>query len=476
MILNTRCSFLPGSLGADRICDRARFTAYTSVSNLCSYRALWMKKPIRVFLIILLSAVAALLGLLIIRNLIDYPVYYAAGQSLLGGRSDLYAPDFALGQVMDYRYPPLFLVSFAPLWNLPYSISAYVWYLMSLVEIFGCAVIVLRIFPEIGRSTKLWLLVVLGTVQYFVMVLHYGNAHLLATFCLFAALYFLIAERSVLAGLLMAIAITIKLTPLLVLPYLAIKRRWNILAMVFVFLVVLNLIPAFWFGFEANNRLLAGWYRHVVASQEFHEDNGPINLSLKGQLRRYLSTIPYSERVDGDVRYPEVNVASLSRQQLFYAWLIVSSVITAGVLALLWRNRKGPRTEEGSKANQRIGLLETDLSIMICLMLLVEPLTSKIYFIALLWPLACLASIAVEQLNSRRAIAPKALIAIAAINLILPLLPGRSIQRWLLALGADFYLNCLLMGVLLFVLLHRRVTQLQSGVSQMPAQSEAKMP
>jgi hypothetical protein len=435
-----------------------------------------MKKPSRVLLIILLSAVAALLGLLIIRNLIDYPVYYAAGRSLLRGRWDLYAPDFALGQVMDYRYPPLFLISFAPLWNLPYSISAYVWYLMSVVEIFGCAVIVVRLFPETRRSTKAWLFVVIGTAQYFVMVLHYGNAHLLATFCLFAALYFLIAKRSVLAGLLMAIAITIKLTPVLILPYLAIKRRWNSLVMVFVFLVALNLIPAFWFGFQANNRLLVGWYRHVVASQEFHEDNGPINLSLKGQLRRYLSSIPYSERVDGDVRYPEVNVASFSRQHLFNAWLILSSLITAGVLALLWRNRKGLQNEDGSNAYQRIGLLETDLAIMICLMLLVEPLTSKIYFIALLWPLACLASIAVEQLNSRRAIALKALAAIATINLILPLLSGRSIQRWLLVLGVDFYLNCLLMGVLLFVLLHHRVTQQQSGVSQMPAPSEARMP
>src|ERR1041384_3542169 len=98
-----------------------------------------MKNPTRIVLITLVCVAAALLGLLVIRNLIDYPVYYAAGRSLLSGRWALYAPDFALGGVMDYRYPPLFLIAFAPLWNLPYSASAYVWYLLSLFEILGCA-------------------------------------------------------------------------------------------------------------------------------------------------------------------------------------------------------------------------------------------------------------------------------------------------------------------------------------------------
>ena len=60
-------------------------------------------------------AVVVLLGLVFVRNQTDFAVYYAAGKSLLSGRTDLYSPDFARGVVMDYRYLPFFILVFAPL-------------------------------------------------------------------------------------------------------------------------------------------------------------------------------------------------------------------------------------------------------------------------------------------------------------------------------------------------------------------------
>src|SRR5215467_12515033 len=131
-----------------------------------NHRAIWILAG---------SVFVALLGFVFIRNLIDFPVYYAAGQSLIKGRTDLYAPDFALGQVMDYRYLPFFLVAFTPLWLITYSVSAYIWYLLSVTEIAGCVIIISRIFPVLRSSKKAWLLIGLSTLQYFVMALHYGN-------------------------------------------------------------------------------------------------------------------------------------------------------------------------------------------------------------------------------------------------------------------------------------------------------------
>jgi hypothetical protein len=178
-----------------------------------------------------------------------------------------------------------------------------------MLEIIGCVLIVVRVFPSFRESGILWVVVALGVIQYFVMALHYGNAHLLVTFLLFASLYCVLQQKDLMAAALMALAITIKLTPGLLLPYLVLKRRWTHLVSVCVFLVALNIAPSIYFGFHGNSELLRSWYGHVVASQEFHEDNGPINLSLKGQLRRYLSTVDYSQRVDGDVQYPAINLA-----------------------------------------------------------------------------------------------------------------------------------------------------------------------
>lgn len=407
--------------------------------------------------------VIALLGLLFIRNLIDFPVYYAAGRSLLGGRVDLYAADFAVSRVMDYRYPPLFLVLLAPLWLVPYSIASYIWYLLSAVQIMGCVYINIRTFPELRSSWRGWILIALGTASYFVMVLHYGNAHLLATFLLFASLYGFLQGRAAVSGLFMALAITIKLTPVLLLPYFVLKRKWKLLAAVTLFLVILNLLPAAYFGVRLNNELLVGWYRHVVASQEFHEDNGPINLSLKGQLRRHLTSVDYSKRADGDVQYPAVNITALSREGIDLVWASITVVLFAAVLLVyLWgagRSVAGGIGREGGEEEGRKGVRREiaahELSVMICLMLLVGPLTSKIYFIALLWPVANLASLALNR-NSRAArVSMFVLCVVALANLVLPLLPGRSIQRLLLVLGIDFYLTCLVMAALLLNLVTR---------------------
>src|SRR5258706_10849975 len=131
-----------------------------------------MQKTWRIILILSCGSALALLGFVFIRNLVRFPVYYAAGRSLLSCRTDLYSPDFALGRVMDYRYPPFFLVALFPLWLLPYSVAAYIWYLLSVIEIAGCVVIVRRAFQV---SRLLWLAVALLVAQYFVMALHYGN-------------------------------------------------------------------------------------------------------------------------------------------------------------------------------------------------------------------------------------------------------------------------------------------------------------
>ena len=183
----------------------------------------------------------ALLGFIFIRNLIDFPVYYAAGQSLVSGRSDLYAPDFALGRVMDYRYPPFFILALYPLWLLPYPAAAYLWYILSIIEI-AASVFFLRRLLDPPRSA--WLIALFATGQYFVMILHYGNAHLPAIFLLLASFYLFARKKDPLAALMMALSITIKLTPVLLMPYFAIKRRWKFLALTAVFLVGLNIAPS----------------------------------------------------------------------------------------------------------------------------------------------------------------------------------------------------------------------------------------
>lgn len=434
-----------------------------------------MTKNSRTIAALVVAALILLLGFVFSSNLVDFPVYYSAGRSLLSGRTDLYAPDFALGRVMDYRYPPLFLFAVLPLSLTTYPIAAYVWYLFCAGAVVGCTVIVSRVFYGSHASKTMSVLVALAVAQYFVMALHYGNAHLIAVFLLYASLYFFLRRKDIPAAALISLAITIKLTPALLLPYFALKKRWTLLVAISLFVMMINIVPSIYFGFRENNSLLRAWYGHVIESQTFHEENGPINLSLKGQTRRYLSPVDYSQRVDGDVRYPNVNVLDASRETTEQVWMAIAATIFAGVLVfIMWRTI--PTMDSEAKPQRQ--LISLELGLMICLTLLVGPLTSKIYFIALLWPAACLADFAATR-NDQTAgrVVFRGIVAVAVLNVVLPLLPGRSVQRWLLVVGADFYVNLVMMGMLAYALvIQSRSLRLQSVELRTQVPSEARRP
>jgi hypothetical protein len=414
----------------------------------------------RVLFAILLVIFAALLGLVFIKNLIDFPVYYAAGRSLIGGRTDLYAPDFALGQVMDYRYPPIFLIPFIPLWHLPYKVAAYFWTWLSILQIAGCVLLLKNsvVLPEI--PSRVWVMLFFITGQYFIMILHYGNAHLLAIFFLIASIYLARIRKRSIAAFLLALAITIKLTPGLFLLYFAIKKEWKFLGLIGAFIVAINLLPSLYFGVDQSIELHRTWFSHVVVNQAFHEENGPINLSLKGQLRRYFTEVDYSQRVDGDTRYPKFNLLSLSPQTVDGLWIAISILVVVLVLVLIFISTRA-KMQTGEEPRS-IGYL-TEVGLFICLMLFIGPLTSKIYFIALLVPAFALCLQASQKPTSGQR---RILLFIALLNSLLPLLPGRWLQRWFLVLGVDFFVNLLLMLLLAVDLFRRQITS--QGLSDGP--------
>ena len=378
----------------------------------------------------------AVLGVVFVRNLTDFSVYYAAGKSLLNGRTDLYAPDFARGVVMDYRYLPPFILAFAPLSLAPYRVAAWVWHLLDTLAIVVAVISIASMYRDVAYSrVKVWTVAFLIVVPYFAMALDYGNVHLIVTALMFAGLSLALRNRDVPAAALLAVAITVKLIPAITLPYFALTRRFTLLALVVLFTAAITLLPSAYFGLAGNRDLIGRWYEHVIAGQEFHEINGPINLSLKGQLRRTFTQVDYTKRVDGDHRYAAVNVAALSTSTIDRVWLALSLCAFVAGLALI-------------KRAPDIRLQALQIGLLVCVMLFVGPLTSKVYLVALLWPIVAVGIAAWDHAAVRRT-----LIVVAITSSALPLLPGRTMQRLLLVAGADFYVSCAILGLVAFVLM-----------------------
>jgi hypothetical protein len=119
--------------------------------------------------------------------------------------------------------------------------------------------------------------------------------------------------------------------------------------------------------------------------------------------------------------------------------MALSAFMFAGGLVLIWISARPP-------TDIRVAMLQ--IGLLICLMLFVGPLTSKVYLVALLWPVAAVGVAAWDQDAIRRA-----LIGVASMSAILPLLPGRTMQRLLLVAGVDFYVSTAILILVVFALM-----------------------
>ena len=231
--------------------------------------------------------------------------------------------------------------------------------------------------------------------------------------------------------------------------------------------LVLNFFPALYFGFSANFQILFDWFQHISGENAvFHEIHGAINQSLRGQLQRLLTDIDYSKRYDGDAGYPLINLVSFPVEIVnLVAWIIVIWLYTA-VCWFLWsRGIKSVEFESNTavrktRQNSNHSPTSTDLQLCIstglevglilCALLLFGPMTSRIYLIALLWPVFFLVQYARFNQGIGSRIVLSTVVLTAIINTgapIVPLITGQSPGQWsrlLLVLGTDFILSLMI--------------------------------
>jgi hypothetical protein len=159
----------------------------------------------------------------------DAAAYYLAAGDLLDGRLP-YREDVS-GAIVNYagegvyRYPPLFAVLFLPMAGLPFAITALLWCAALAALYTGVVALVAR---EAGPARWPWwlpALVVVGPLTDW--TLGFGNASVLLLVALLGADLADRRGRSGIAGALVAGAVFVKLTPLLLLVYYAARGRWT---------------------------------------------------------------------------------------------------------------------------------------------------------------------------------------------------------------------------------------------------------
>jgi hypothetical protein len=363
------------------------------------------------------------------RQPMDFRVYHFGARGVFNGTRPVYGLTSGLGWPMHYRYPPLFLLLFAPFALLPLGPAAVVWLLLKVVllvwlvrKLWSASFsLPLRGGVAAGSAGGVVLVPILLIAPYLIEEFRYGNAQFFIIVLTAAALLFA-SDRPVLAGSSLGLAISIKVWPLFFIPYLAARRVWKVVACTLVFVLVLPLLPSFYFGWSGNIRLLQQWFGQEFRTQFSENEIWFPNQSLRGILMRYLTFVDYSQVPDSN--YPEVNVVQMSSGTVRLIWMTIAAILYAGLLLMQRRPTK------------KSDFLDHGLAF--CLVALLEPFTQKYALALLLWP-----AMSVMGLMNDRWV--RVLVYAATIlALIQPLTPGSSAQRLLQVLGFDFAVTSLL--------------------------------
>ena len=352
----------------------------------------------------------------------DFRVYYYGARGVFDGTRPVYGLTSGLGWPMHYRYPPLFLFLFAPFATLPIAWGAAVWVILKVIVLaallrlaFGCG---LKLSTVSLTSAVIPLVFI---TPYIIEEFRYGNAQFFV-FALTLAALLLKEKRPVLASASLALGISIKVWPLLFLPYLAMRRNWKMAGYTLIFVAILSMLPALYFGLGGNFRLLQQWFAQEAHTQLSESEIWFPNQSLRGVLMRYLTVIDYSQVPDSN--YPKVNISSVDPSLVRLIWFGISGVVYIGFLWLANRRRNLPDW--------------LDQALALCLVATLEPFTQKYALVILLWPAIVLATRTWKP--SQQVLIYCAMV----LAVIQPLTPGANAQRLLQVLGLDFVAAALL--------------------------------
>jgi alpha-1,2-mannosyltransferase len=217
----------------------------------------------------------------------------------------------------NYPNPPVMPMLLWPLSELagvsPLA-AALTWFYLKVGMTLVCFAWAFRLVESPDRPFPAWAkaLAVVLSIRPIIGDLMHGNINLFILFLVMASLYAFSRGRDFLSGLLLALAITCKVTPALFVVYFVNKRAWGVLlgcavGLGLFFFVVPSLVFAgqdgsITSGFHRNWDALRAWYQGMIAPYLVHGVVTPEkeNQSLPGVLTRLLTHAPsFSSSVDG---------------------------------------------------------------------------------------------------------------------------------------------------------------------------------
>jgi hypothetical protein len=280
---------------------------------------------------------------------------------------------------MLFPNPPILPITLGPLMALPPVAGAMTWFAIKVVLTTIALTMCLNIVrPSDGPFPPFFLsAVLLLSLRPLLGDLHHGNINLLILFLIVAMFQSWRLGHDHLAGLLLGLAISYKVTPALFVPYFIYKRSWRKVGSTLLGLVLfLIVVPSLIVGPKFNLECLSMWWHRMLTPFLVEGNSSPqeVNQSMVGVFTRLLTDIP-----PGTNRYDlhlDVNIVSWPTQVVSYLVKCVTLALM-GLLAFFCRTQAHDRRDP-----RYLG----EIALVALTMLFVSERSWKHHFVTLLFP------------------------------------------------------------------------------------------
>ena len=276
--------------------------------------------------------------------------------------------------------PPIMPLTLYPLMSLPPVAGALCWFVVKAaltgISVWLCFEIIRP--PACPLASWIQVAILICSLRPILSDLHHGNNNLVILFLIVATLQAWRKGYDVLAGLILALAICYKVTPLLFVPYLAYKRSWRAVgATVLGMGVFLLIVPSLVLGPQFNGECLGMWWHRMLSPYLTKGLVGDqeMNQSMVGVLTRLSTTPrgmegPYARKLMG------LNLVDWS-PQVVSGLVKTLSLVLVGLLAVFSRTKTDRRTDPR---------LLGEFSLVVLTMLFVSERSWKHHYVTLLLP------------------------------------------------------------------------------------------
>jgi hypothetical protein len=302
-------------------------------------------------------------------------IFPAAAECMLRGETPLHC------KTVIFVYPPFFALLSVPLAAMPMWLREVVWYLVLIgtlvVSLQLCEALARQLFPGEWTQRELAqfrILTFVLSLKFMLAVLENQAFDSIALVFILLGLLALVTGRSSLAGAGLAVAAALKVTPMIFLPYLVLKRRFASAAVFVAIFVFLTLLPDLLLPPKEPWHVTI-WMREVLLAPFFSDPSvfrfwitdSPMNQSFRGALARIFSD------------------ADQSSQQYAMALYIVIGLYVLSVGFVMLKSLRHNR------------LIAVDGALLVISALLLSPVSSQSHFVGLMLPYSILAAALIKD-------------------------------------------------------------------------------